>query len=373
MIKHLHIVCNSSLPEVQTSSLHWLLKMLDGCHEPEIHVHLHQFGNHSAELTFPDDRKTLYHYPLNNNRQNRCSSLQTCLDEKAKETLTQRLLEDDYPILITGVSGSDLLAHPAFANRKILLHMCCQESEYYKQMMKAAPLSLNKMYYWLETEQLKKREHFLLQKVSVTTSNFELWSQLRKHKKYKQAFKLNPSFQADAIKGLPGNGSYCFFSGDFSNPQQEKAAIWLLKEVFFKIQVPFVIAGNAPSPLLEELAHQKQHSCLVANPSPEELRDMMRKAHINIFYNAFPLSDYEAVKEALIEGRHCIISKNNCWSGQLYEICKVAGSAGEYRRMVQELYKTPFEESTLHKREVWFNEWNNSAHQSADLCEIIFA
>jgi hypothetical protein len=40
-----------------------------------------------------------------------------------------------------------------------------------------------------------------------------------------------------------------------------------LQNVFNKLNLPFVIAGKNPSKRLEQLAHDHQHTCLVANPS----------------------------------------------------------------------------------------------------------
>ncbi|MFX5252872.1 hypothetical protein ABTD06_19170, partial [Acinetobacter baumannii] len=76
-----------------------------------------------------------------------------------------------------------------------------------------------------------------------------------------------------------GMGSYCLYHGDLSVEANEKAAIWLLKNVFNDLKLPFVIAGKNPSDKLNELAHSQQHTCLVANPAEKELQDMIAKAH----------------------------------------------------------------------------------------------
>lgn len=103
-------------------------------------------------------------------------------------------------------------------------------------------------------------------------------------------------------------GTFCLYHGNLGVAENEKAAIWLLNEVFFKIKVPLVIAGKNPSRRLDKLAHLCQHTCLVANPSDTELNDLVRLAHINILPSFSDTGIKVKLLHALFEGRHCVVN-----------------------------------------------------------------
>src|SRR3989442_10397132 len=84
------------------------------------------------------------------------------------------------------------------------------------------------------------------------------------------------------VRSMEGIGTYCLYHGNLSVTENEKAAIFLVENVFNKMKVPFVIAGRNPSARLQRLAHFHCHTCLVANPGDSEMRDLIAKAQIHI-------------------------------------------------------------------------------------------
>ncbi|HCT22512.1 MAG TPA: mannosyltransferase, partial [Chitinophagaceae bacterium] len=84
-------------------------------------------------------------------------------------------------------------------------------------------------------------------------------------------------------------------------------AAWLLKEVFGKLTIPFVVAGKNPSEKLQELAHAQQHTCIVSNPTELEMQDMIRKAHIHVLPSTHTTGIQIKLLNALYNGRHCVV------------------------------------------------------------------
>ena len=177
---------------------------------------------------------------------------------------------------------------------------------------------------------------------------------LQDHYHLRQAFVLPlfPSWQN--VNGEEGTGNLCLYHGNLSVPENEEAAAWLLQKVFSKIKIPFVIAGKKPSRRLEKQAHLCQHTCLVADPSPSEMNDLVRKAHIHVlpcFDKNIPGVRLKLL-HALFEGRHCVVNDPMVEGTGLQEACHIGTTANAFASIISQLYHQPFtaEEITLRKR-----------------------
>ena len=78
--------------------------------------------------------------------------------------------------------------------------------------------------------------------------------------------------------------------------------------------------------------------CLIADPSEEELQDLIAKAQVNIL----PSFNCTGIKlkllNALFNGRHCIVNKQMVEGTGLEPLCHIADGADEMQRCVGELY-----------------------------------
>lgn len=154
------------------------------------------------------------------------------------------------------------------------------------------------------------------------------------------------------VSGEAGMGSYCLYHGDLSVEANEKAAIWLLDKVFSKIEVPLVIAGKNPSPLLEKMAHAFNHTCLVANPSDKEMQDMIARAHINVIPSYITTGIKIKLLNALFNGKHCVVNDATVTGSGLEALCHISNQANGFRDLIEQLFSQPFttEEITQRKQ-----------------------
>lgn len=167
----------------------------------------------------------------------------------------------------------------------------------------------------------------------------------------------------DQVKSLAGQGSFCLYHGNLSVNENERAAEWLLKEVFSKTSIPFVMAGKNPSTYLQHLAHVHPHTCIVANPSEHEMQDLIKKAQINIL----PSFNQTGVKlkllNALFNGRHCIVNTATVEGSGLEGLCHIATDAHAFISNIEELFQVPYTNEDINQRaqhlqSVYNNEQN---------------
>ena len=153
------------------------------------------------------------------------------------------------------------------------------------------------------------------------------------------------------------------YHGNLSVGENEKAASWLLEEVFANLKIPFVVAGKDPARKLKVLAHCKPHTCLVENPSEKEMQDLISKAHIHVLPSFNATGIKLKLINALFNGRHCLVNSAAVEGTGLENACYVADTAEEMQAVITQLYNQPFSVEDLDERhEVLDNMFDNTAN-----------
>ena len=185
--------------------------------------------------------------------------------------------------------------------------------------------------------------------------------------KYKSEFHAEniaclPVFiPSNEVSSRPGNGCYCLYHGNLSVAENEKAALWLLEKVFDDLAFPLVIAGKKPSSRLEKATDQHPHACLVADPSEEEMQDMVGKAQIHVI----PSFNCTGIKlkllNALFNGRHCLVNEEAIHQTGLEKVCHVGADAAAFKEIISEIYERPFSmDDIMCRKEVLMGQFDNS-------------
>lgn len=126
----------------------------------------------------------------------------------------------------------------------------------------------------------------------------------------------------------------------------------VVKKVFNDTNIPFVIAGKKPSVNLIRVANRYPHTCLIPDPSAEEMQDLIAKAQINIL----PSFNCTGVKlkllNALFNGKHCIVNEETVKSTPLESVCHVCNNASSFKDTIENLYDKSLdvEETQLRKK-----------------------
>ena len=372
--RHLHIITYDVPWPADNGGLIDLFYKIKTLHQSGVKIYLHCFVNkRPPQEELKKYCETIYYYKRQANLMHFSFRLPFIVNSRKNDELIRNLKKDNYPILIEGIHCSYYLYAGKLTNRIVLLRLHNAEFEYYHHLALHEKNVLKKFYYSHESRLLKKYEKQLANKVKIAAVS-EQDVQL-----YRKVFNANdiahlPVFVPYTVAaGKEGKGCYCLYHGNLSINENEEAAIWLLQNVFNKLQIPFVIAGKNPSQRLSFMAHEHPHTCLVANPCDKELQDMIAKAQVNIL----PSMNNTGVKlkllNALFNGRHCLVNRAGVEGTGLKHICQIAEDADDFKTAISYLYDIPYEAAENEQRQHLLGELYSNQKNLEKIVAVFWA
>lgn len=356
MNRHLHIVCLDVPWPADYGGAIDMMNRIMMFKKLGIAIHLHYFSYN--ERGTPNELnqfcESIHIYERKRTGKELISSLPYIVSSRINEELITNLQKDQHPVLLEGLHCTGILSRLDLSNRKVIVRMHNEESTYYRELARSESSIFKKWYFLRESRLLKNYSRHLPDTCTYAcVSNEDIQSFTQQY--HLHHVKFVPIFPAwQKVIGEEGMGSLCLYHGNLSVPENEKAAIWLLENVFSKIRKPFVIAGKKPSRRLQKMAHLWQHTCLVADPSDTELNDLVRKAHINVLpcFNKNITGIRLKLLHALYEGRHCLVNDPMVKGTGLEDACHIGTSANAFASIIAQLYHQPFtqEEIVLRRR-----------------------
>ncbi len=362
--KHLHIVTHDVPWPADHGGLTDLFYKLKALQQLGVNIHLHCFtqgrppqdelNKYCASVNYYARKKHIGSFSL---RLPFIVNSRTCRD------LINNLQKDDHPILLEGIHCTYYLHNGQLNNRKVLVRLHNAEFEYYRQLAKLENSFLKKLYFLNESRLLKKYERAIAGKaimLAVSKQDVEL---------YRQLFAATdihylPVFLPYTLAaGKEGKGCFCLYHGNLAINENEKAATWLLEKVFNKLAIPFVIAGKDPSAKLKQLAEQQQHTCMVINPSHQEMQDLIAKAHVHVLPSLNNTGIKLKLLNAVFNGRHCLVNNAAAEGSGLETFCHITEDASSFQHKIEELYGQPFTEQEVQRRQgLLQTQYNNEAN-----------
>ncbi len=370
--RKLHIVCHDVPYPPDYGGVFDLYYKIITLHQEGIRIHLHCFTSGREEQpilkTFCEQ---VYYYPRRTGHKGFSHQLPYIVCSRSNPELLERLLQDEYPILLEGVHCSYLMQDTRFLKRKILLRLHNVESVYYKQLAGCSTSWFKKLYYLRESAVLRKYERRIasswpLLTVSQSDADMAAVSYLSKN------ITVIPVFLPfQNIESPQGTGCYCLYHGNLSIEENEKAVVWLLENVFNDLQIPFLVAGKNPGPKLRRAVVRFQNCCLVSDPSDQELKDIISKAQMHVIPSFNSTGIKLKLLNALFNGRHCIVNAAAVDGTGLREVCHLADGANDFKKIIQNLYEKPFTFLDLQwRREKLQHQYNNHQNASRLIAQI---
>jgi len=363
--KHLHIVTHSVPWPANIGGVIDIFYKIKTLHQLGVNIHLHCFiyKNYTQQDELNKYCKTVHYYDRKIDITRFSFRLPFIVNSRKSNELIKNLQKDDHPILLEGIHTTYYLHSGKLNNRKVFIRLYNAEFEYYHQLSQHENYPLKRWYYKYESKLLKKYEHNICRKATILA----LSKQDVTH--YKEIFhapdiRYLPAFLPYSLAvGKEGKGCFCLYHGNLSVNENEKAVEWLLKDVFNDLEVPLIIAGKDPSEKLKYLVEQQKHSCLIANPSENEMQDMIAKAQINILPSFNNTGVKLKLMNALFNGRHCIVNTAGVDGSGLEDVCHIAEDKEEFRSLIHHLYQQPFTEEEIQKRQgLLQNLYNNETN-----------
>ena len=364
MTRQLHIVCLDVPWPADYGGAIDMMNRLRMLKKSGIGIHLHYFSYN--ERGTPNELnqfcESIHVYQRKTGRKGLSPTIPYIIASRVNEELIRNLRQDNHPLLLEGIHCTGILPHLEIGNRKVVVRMHNEESIYYRELATSTKSLWKKLFFYNESRLIRKYTHKLpagCTYACISNSDLQLLRD-EYHLPHTEFLPAFPSWQQ--VTGEEGMGNLCLYHGCLSVPENEQAALWLLREVFTKVRKPFVIAGKKPTKRLQKMAHLCQHTCLVADPTETEINDLVRKAHINVLpsFNSQSTGIRLKLLHALFEGRHCVVNEQMLKGTGLDAACHRGTTASAFASIIAQLYHQPFtQEEILLRKKLLCSDYDN--------------
>ncbi len=349
--KHLHIVCLDVPYPLDYGGVFDLFCKISTLHSLGIKIHLHCFEYGRGQQPMLEQFCTeIIYYARNEGHKGFSTEIPYIVSSRSSTELLYNLQKDNYPVLMEGIHCTYPLYANALTDRKVLLRLHNVEYEYYRHLFRHENSLFRKIYFFNESRMLKRYEKNIASKAHIVAVSEKDAETYRKKFHAANVSYLPVFIPFQRVESEEGLGTYCLYHGNLSIAENEKAAVWLLENVFNKLQLPFVITGKNPSSRLQRLTERNAQSCLIPNPEEDEMKDLIAKAQINLLPSFNETGIKLKLLHALYSGRHCVVNEAAIKQTGLEATCHVAASAEAFQHIIVQLYNHPFGEEEIRLR-----------------------
>lgn len=335
-------------------------------------LHCFQYGDRTPQPELEKYCHEVHYYKRSRSLFYQLSLLPFIMRTRQNSALLKRLRKDSHPILFEGMHTSAWVWHKRLRGRQKLVRMHNVEWQYYEGLSHStAPTEVfEKIYYFIESIKLQRIEPKVVlhadEILTVSTNDQAYYREMKANTHYIPAFHPNTQVESQL-----GRGEYVLFHGKLSVPDNEMSAIWLIENVFSKMDIPFVVAGMEPSGRIKDLVQQHEHITLVENPDDRRMNELIAKAHINLLVSFQNSGIKLKLINALFRGRFCIVNEQMVSGTGLAKLCYVRNSATAIRQTIEALVNAPFEQSKIEERRTMLESEFSNTENAKKLMELI--
>ena len=335
-------------------------------------LHCFQYGSREPHPELAKYCHEVYYYKRSRSIFYQLSLTPFIMRSRESSALLKRLRRDDHPILFEGMHTAGYVLKKSLRHRQKIVRMHNVEWQYYENLWSLSdPLDVRaKLYYFIESIKLQRIEPEIVlhtdEILTVSLTDQQYYRQMKASTHYIPVFHPNKY-----VESAPGRGAYVLFHGKLSVPDNERAVLWLLKEVFSKIDIPFVIAGLEPSQKIKDAAAQRDHVTLEENPDDNRMADLLRNAQINLLVSFQTAGIKLKLVNALFRGRFCIVNDFMVASTGLEKLCLVRNSAAAIQQTIEALINAPFEQGRIDERRAMLETEYSNIENAKKLLRII--
>ncbi len=369
--KHLHIIMHDVPWPADFGGAIALFYELKYLHNIGLKIHLHCFYNKRPQQDVLKKYCETIHYYKRRKLTALSLTIPYIVNSRKSSALLTNLKKDNYPILLQGIHCTFYLSTKELQGRKVFIRLHNVEHRYYEQLEKHESNFLKKIYYKYEAKLLKKYEAAIANKAKIITLSTDDASFYENEFAAKDVSFLPVFLPYKNVSSLEGQGKYCLYHGNLSINENEKAAIWLIENLFLNFQIPLVIAGKNPSKKMVSIASKNEYISIVANPSELNMQLLIANAQINIL----PSFNNTGVKlkllNALFNGRHCIVNPAGVEGSALNKLCTIAKNEAEFKQQIVTLFDKPFTQKEMQHRGAALKKLYNNTENARLFIDMI--
>lgn len=288
------------------------------------------------------------------------------------KNLIKNLLKNDYPILFEGLHSCYYLSDKRLRNRFKIFRECNIEHDYYNALSHSTDNIIKKSFFKLEGLRFR-----LFQKnvkwadliISVSTTDADYLRKVFPEKKV----EFIPCFHAnEKITTLTGKSNYILYHGKLSVPENEKAVLFLIKNVFCKLKHKCIVAGMDPSDDIYKAASYYNNIEIIPNPEQNKMEELISKAQIHTLVTFQDTGLKLKLLNSLFGGRHTLVNSLMLAGSGLDSLCRIANTPEEMISECNRLMEIPVDEKTIAQREKLLFPAFSNKEQAKKLIKMIY-
>lgn len=343
MEKHLNIVSFNVPWPANYGGVIDVFYKIKALHDIGVKVILHcfEYGRPQAK-ELENYCEKVYYYPRRTGLIANLTLLPYNVNSRKDPLLLKHLLENEYPILFEGLHTCYFLNHPALRNRFKIFRECNIEHDYYRQLAGKEQSLLHNLFYEIEACRFKAYQKVaadadLILSVSQSDADYLKATFPQSHVEFVPCFHAN-----EEMTSLEGQSDFVLYHGKLSVPENERAALYLIENVFCKLPCTCVVAGMEPTKRLTESISKFPNIRLEANPDEEKMRRLIREAQVTTLVTFQGTGLKLKLLNSLFAGRHIIANDTMLEGTGLVNLCTLCNSADEMVDACLQLLTIPF-------------------------------
>ncbi len=337
----------------------------------KIILHNFQYGGRKRESILNSLCEQVYYYPRNNNKTNILSAKPFIVVSRSSDELVRRLSADPHPVMFEGLHTCLHLQHPALAHKAKFVRTHNIEHEYYYGLAVAESDPLRMLYFQSESRKLRRFEKVLSSATGIIpiSKNDEIhFSGINTSVCTVSAF--HPS---ESISIQSGNGDFALYHGSLEVSENNRAALFLVNEVFNDLDYPLIIAGNKPGKELRAAIKKCANVQLRENLTTDDFSKLVSEAQINILPTFQATGIKLKLLLALHEGRHLLVNTPMVQNTGIEELCHIADSPLAMKNAIRQLAQEEISTQTIEKRRnILVENGFSNQHNVKKLIDFIF-
>ncbi|MDR2916877.1 MAG: glycosyltransferase [Tannerella sp.] len=350
--------------------IYYKIKALHDC---GIKIILHCFEyERPRAVELEDVCEEVYYYRRRTGLMSNLTYLPYNVYSRKDERLIDNLLKNNYPILFEGLHTCYYLNDNRLKGRFRIFRECNIEHDYYREIGNAERNMIKKCFFYIEAQRFKwyqknVADAELMIAVSQTDTDYLQKEFPRNRVEFIPCFHGN-----NEITSTAGQSDFLLYHGKLSVKENEKAALYLIENVFCKMS-PYrcIIAGMDPSSALLKAASRYSHITVEANPSVGRINELISTAQINLLVTFQDTGLKLKLLNSLFTGRHVVVNPMMLAGSGLDALCHIADTPEKMIEKCRELMNTPFSTDILEKRRKLLFPVFSNEYQAKRLIEMI--
>ncbi len=317
-------------------------------------IHLHCFQDQRDEAPELEAYcEKVSYYPRSTRHREHLSRIPYIVNSRRADGLKKAILTDPGPILFEGIHTCHPLADQELRELPKWVRTHNIEHEYYRGLMASERSPIKRRYFQIEAAKLERFERILRHADLILAIN----PREKDHfEQYAPTVHIPPFHPYENVGAEEEDEGFALYHGKLSVPENERAALYLLNEVFDGSPHELIIAGNGASDGLLGKIEKCPNARYEACHSPKRIENLVQRAHVNILPTFQATGIKLKLLAALFKGRHCVVNGPMVEGTGLEKLCKVGNDPATMRSLVDEAMQEAFSDQLLKERETLLQE-----------------